>query len=362
MSAVQILSAIVIGLASDHAWSMAAGLLSTGKVTVAAVVDDGDHLRARACDTFGPVPAYRCLAQVPDDARFDVALVCSDNRAKAEVVPWCVARGSHVYMDKPLAATGTGAQAVAEAVARSADAGTRVMVAFHTVFDGVHDEARQLVADGALGRVYLARGVAGHGGLREGGVSDDFVDWLVDPARGGGGTFIDQACYLLDTFMDQLGDTIVEVDGTAVNLGERDYLPASVEDVSLATLRFAGGAVGVVDTKWHQVGPSPLRLSYHGTGGTLIDVGGRWELHTAAGVVPPLDWQRTTERDGVVSYTRATPPKDGYAGEAGYFVDRVLSGEPFHPALTVSAALRVQRVIDAFYASVRTGTRVAVAG
>ncbi|SDS45022.1 Gfo/Idh/MocA family protein [Jiangella sp. DSM 45060] len=351
------LSAIVIGLASDHAWSMADGLLSTGKVAIDAVVDGGEHRRAHAQKLLGPVTEYRSLADVPDDARFDIALVCSDNRAKADVVPWCLARGSHVYMDKPLAATGEGAAAIAAA------GGTgRVMVAFHTVFDGVHDEAKQLIADGALGRVYLARGVAGHGGLREGGVSDDFVDWLVDPDRGGGGTFIDQACYLLDTFMDQLGDTIVEVDGVAVNLGERDYLPAAVEDVSLATLRFAGGALGVIDTKWHQIGPSPLRLSYHGTRGTLIDYGGRWELHTAAGVVPPPAWQRTGEHGGVVSYARTTPPKDGYSGEAGYFVARVLSGEPFHPALTVTAALRVQRVIDAFYASARSGARVAVTG
>src|SRR5207249_9158095 len=51
----------------------------------------------------------------------------------------------------------------------------------------------------------------------------------------------------------------------------RDYLPSDVEDNSVAILRFASGALGVIDAKWGQVGPAPVRTSFHGTRGTLTN-------------------------------------------------------------------------------------------
>ena len=87
--------------------------------------------------------------------------------------------------------------------------------------------------------------------------------------KNGGGTFVDEACYLLDGFVDYLGP-IAEVSAFTAPIGHRDYLPADVEDNAVAILRFASGALGVIDAKWGQVGPAPLRTSFHGAQGTLI--------------------------------------------------------------------------------------------
>ncbi|MDR5701364.1 Gfo/Idh/MocA family protein [Agromyces aerolatus] len=351
--------AIVVGLASDHAWTMAEGLHLAG-APVSAVVDADAALRAKAGETFGEIAAYASLDEVPDGEMFDIALVTTDNAAKAEAIGWAVRRGSAVYADKPLSTSGAGADA---ALAAIGSATVPVMIAFHTVFDGVHDEAKQILQAGGIGQVHFVRGIAGHGGLKEAGVSSEFTEWLVDPERGGGGTFIDQGVYLLNTMMDQLGTPVVEVTGVAVNLGLREYIPAGVEDVSAAILRFEGGAVGVIDTKWMQIGRSPLRLAYHGTEGTLTDFGGHWILQTRVdGFAPPGAWRPEGEEAGLRTYRRDTPRSAGYAAEAAHLVRAAQEGAALHPAVSAAAAARVQHIVDAFYASVRAGAPIAVAG
>src|SRR5207248_3772717 len=126
--------------------------------------------------------------------------------------------------------------------------------AYHSAFNPVYDQVRALLQGGAIGRVYLARGVTGHGGPREFGCSEYFCEWLFDKERNGGGTFIDEACYLLDGFVDYLGP-IAEVSAFTAPIAataggsrrHRDYLPHDVEDNSVAILRFANGALGVID-------------------------------------------------------------------------------------------------------------------
>jgi predicted dehydrogenase len=348
---------IVVGLASDHAWTMAEGLRHAGS-PLAAVVESDPRLQKRAREIFGQIDVFATVEQVPDAEHYDVALITTDNAAKPAAIGWAIARGIPVYADKPLAASGDDATAVAAATETGA---VPVMVAFHTVFDGVHDEAKSILASGGVGDVYFVRGIAGHAGLKEAGVSNEFTAWLVDPVRGGGGTFIDQAVYLLNTFMDQLGTGITDVTGISQNLGLREYIPDEVEDVSAALLRFANGAIGVLDTKWAQIGRSPLRLAYHGTQGTLTDFGGHWLLQTRVKFAVPAEWALIDTEGDLRTYRRETPPSRGYVTEAQHLLHVVSSGTDLHPAVTAEAGARVQRVVDAFYESVRTGSAVSVA-
>src|SRR5690349_6973316 len=83
------------------------------------------------------------------------------------------APGVHVYSDKPMAATLAGAERIGQAVAR---AGITYMCAYHSAFNPVYDQVRALLQGGAIGRIYLARGVTGHGGPREFGCSEYFCE------------------------------------------------------------------------------------------------------------------------------------------------------------------------------------------
>jgi len=356
MSAQPVLRSVVVGLASDHAWTMARGLAEAG-APIVAIIEPDIARRKEARAKIGSVSEYSSLDEVPSTEHFDIALVTTDNVSKPAAIEWASRRGIAVYADKPLAASGAAAKALEIVVA---GAKKPIMVAFHTVFDGVHDEAKSLLQQGAIGRVHFVRGVAGHGGLKAANVSETFASWLVDPQRGGGGTFIDQAVYLLNTFMDQLDSQVTEVTGIASNFRGGDDIPDGVENISAALLRFDNGAIGVVDTKWLQVGSSPIRLAYHGTSGTLTDFGGHWILQTKCEPELPEGWTLESVGSGLRTYRRQTPASRGYVAESLHLIGTIQGSGQLHSALSVASAARVQHIVDAYYESVRSGAGVAV--
>jgi len=228
----------VVGMTSDHVWTMGDGLAALPEVELVAGAEAYAELRERATQQWGLARTYEDYETMLDREELDAILVCGDNAGKADVAEAAARRGVHVYQDKPMAATLAQADRILQAVESS---GITLMVAYHSAFGPLHNPVKQLIKQGAIGRPYLARGVTGHGGPIEFGCSHYFYEWLFDRARNGGGTFVDEACYLVDTFLDYLGP-ISEVSAFTAQIGHRDYLPADVEDnaVAIDEVRYAG--------------------------------------------------------------------------------------------------------------------------
>jgi predicted dehydrogenase len=236
----------IVGMTSDHVWAMGDGLAALPEVEMVAGAEPYLELRERAMQRWGLQRTYEDFQVMLEREELDAILVCSDNASKADIAGAAARRGIHVYQDKPMAATLAQADRILHAVASS---GITLMVAYHSAFNPIYDQVKGLIAAGAIGKVYLARGVTGHAGPVEIGCSKYFCEWLFDKQRNGGGAFVDEACYLVDAFLDYLGP-ITEVSAFTAQMGHRDYLPPDVEDNSVAILRFASGALGVIDAKW----------------------------------------------------------------------------------------------------------------
>jgi predicted dehydrogenase len=356
----------IAGMSSDHVWAMGDGLAAQPAVELVTGADRHRELRDEATRRWGLVSTHEELETMLERERLDAILICADNASKVEIVEAAAARGVHVYSDKPMAATLAGAERIARAVERS---GITYMCAYHSAFNPVYDQVRALLQGGAIGRVYLARGVTGHGGPREFGCSEYFCEWLFDKRKNGGGTFIDEACYLLDGFVDYLGP-IAEVSAFTAAIGHRDYLPADVEDNAVAILRFGDGALGVIDAKWGQVGPAPLRTSFHGTLGTLVTGPRGTELYSTADPSVPPGWE-PIDASALTAHGRAAAGLRGWrapdvprsqTGSAGpeqrYFVERALAGRPIEGAASLATARAVQEAIEAVYRSAESGRAV----
>ncbi|MFG1706947.1 Gfo/Idh/MocA family protein [Nonomuraea sp. M3C6] len=338
----------VVGLSSDHVWHLLDALRRQDGVEVVAVAEPSPALRERAATEIPGVTGHESAGQLLDCGSLDAVLVCCDNAAKAVVVPAALARGIAVYQDKPLAATVAQASAIAKALAEH---GGTLMCAWHTVFDPLYDEVGELVRGGLIGDVRFARGLAGHAGLTGLGVSGDFRAWLTDPERGGGGSFVDQAGYVLTAFADYVGP-VRRISGFGGRIDPG--LPARIEDNTAAIVEFESGALGSVDTRWGQIGPLPLRYAFHGGKGTVSCFYDRWEIVTEAA---RLDgWDPMPAPPGLHGFRRAVQPRSGYDDEARYFVEHLRSGEPMKRAVSVESALHVQSMIAAYYASVEQGT------
>lgn len=356
----------IAGMTSDHVWGMGDGLASLPEVELVSAAEGYSELREQGAKRWGFERTYADVETMLGREELDAIMVCGDSASKAPIAEAAARRGVHVYQDKPIAATLEQADRILKAVETS---GITLMVAYHTAFGGNYAELRNLV-QGAIGKVFLARGVQGHGGPKEFGCSEYFCEWLFDRSKNGGGCFIDEACYILDTFLDYVGP-VAEVSAFTTQMGHRTYLPPDVEDNSVAILRFVNGALGVIDTKWGQVGPAPVRFSYHGDRGTLAMGLQGTELYSTANPSMPEGWSpfEVKVRPGpgggsapseLKAWRAGEVPFGGYRGgaEQRYFVDHVLSERPIEGPVSPRFARQVQEVIEAIYRSAETGQSV----
>jgi predicted dehydrogenase len=354
----------IVGMSSDHVWAMGDGLSAQPGVRIVAAAEAHRELRAQASSRWGVDGLYPDAASMLEKEKLDAILICGDNASKPEAVELAAARGVHVYSDKPMASTLAGAERIRAAVERS---GITYMCAYHSAYNPVYDQVKGLLDAGAIGQVYLARGVTGHAGPKEFGCSEYFCEWLFDKGRNGGGTFIDEACYLLDAFVHYLGP-VAEVSAFTSQIGHRDYLPADVEDNAVAILRFKNGALGVIDAKWGQVGPAPVRTSYHGTHGTISSGPHGTELYSTLGPTVPVGWESI---DTGAGHGRQLPGLKGWrapevprsqTGSGGpeqkHFVESVRAKRQVEGAASGPVARDVQEAIEAVYRSAESGRSV----
>jgi predicted dehydrogenase len=349
----------VVGLSSDHVWAMGDGLVRHGRVDLVAAADDDVRLRKRAAERWGLGRTYASHLEMFEAESVAAVLVCCDNAAKAGIVKEAADRGVHAYVDKPMAASLDQARRMYAAATAN---GVTLMVAYHHTFSPWYEDLSRVVREGMLGPVYLARGAVGHAGPKEFGCSEEFCAWLFDGSRSGGGSFADEGCYVVDEFVDRLG-RIAEVSAFTAQMGHRSYLPPDVEDNAVAILRFGSGALGLIDAKWGQAGPSPVFTSYHGLDGTLSILPDRADLSIRRPAEPGPGWQPVELSGEIRSWRRnqPRPPDAGWDGrEQDVFLQHLDSADPLEGPSGPAAALHVQEVIEAVYTSARTGRAIRV--
>jgi predicted dehydrogenase len=333
----------IVGMTSDHVWDMGANLAAVPNVELVTGAEPYEELRQRAVAQFGLKSVYADQREMYAKEKVDAILVCSDNAAKVGIVEEAARHGVHVYQDKPMAATLAQADRM---IALAEGSGIKVMVAYHTYFSAAYGKVKGWLDAQAIGKTYLARALIGHAGPKEVGCDPYFCEWLFDREKNGGGTFIDEGCYAISTFLDYLGP-VEEVAAFMNQIGHRDYLPPDVEDNSVAILKFKNGVLGILDSKWGQIGSMPYGSSYHGTEGTILV--GRGALSLYSRKVLPADLEGWAE---VPSPRQARP---GVGSEPAYFVRCILEDKPLEGPVSPRGARATQEVIEAAYRSAATG-------
>jgi len=175
------------------------------------------------------------------------------------------AHGKHVLVEKPMALNPAQCREMIEAC-RSAD--VRLGVAYRRRLFPQVVRARELIADGAIGRVTLVRG------HYSGRMDLDPSAWRLDPAVSGGGAMLDMACHRLEVMLN-LGGEVTEVAAMVDTIAQ----PWAVDDTGCLVLRFASGALGVHSTTL----TSPPRYDFVQVDGTegklLLDPMEHWADH-----------------------------------------------------------------------------------
>lgn len=213
------------------------------------------------------VTDYRQITENPD---VDVVHICSPNHLHAEELLSAIAAGKHIYCDKPLTGTLDEAKRVQEALAGYT--GTAQMT-FHNRFFPATLRARQMVEEGAIGKLLEFRCAYLHSGSSD---PQAPLKWKLCAAAGGG-VIADLGAHALD-LVEYLAGPVASIlaeshiaypDRPSVENPDR-RVPVDAEDCAMMLLRTRCGALGHVEaTKIATGTEDELRLETHGSDGAM---------------------------------------------------------------------------------------------
>ncbi|MFD4638207.1 Gfo/Idh/MocA family protein [Lentzea sp. NPDC058436] len=368
-----------MGAAHSQAWRVAPRFFDLPVRPVMSVLAGRDADRTRAAaERLGWADSTTDWKSVLDRDDVHVVDICTPGDTHAEIAVAALDAGKHVLCEKPMANSVDEAVAMAEAAARAAQRGVRAMVGFSYRRVPALGLARDLVAQGRLGRIHHVR-------------AQYLQDWIVDPAaplswrldkeKAGSGALGDIGAHIVDATQFVLGDTISEVMGTLVTFvperplatshsglsgtASEETGPVTVDDAALFLARFGSGALGSFEaTRFANGRKNALRIEVNGSAGSLA-----FDFED----MNVLEFFDGTEDPAVSGFRRilVTEPGHPYVGAwwpaghgLGYehafthqavdLVRAIAAGTD--PAPTFADGLQVQRVLAAVEDSATSGT------
>jgi UDP-N-acetyl-2-amino-2-deoxyglucuronate dehydrogenase len=191
-------------------------------------------------DAIGHPRVEGVVLATPNDVHEEQALVCAE-------------RGRPVFVEKPIADSVEAGERMRRACA---EAGVTLMVGHAFRRLGAARRVKQLVEEGALGRVVLAEAnMSLPGSFRPGA-------WRAHRERNPGGPIMQLGIHHLDTLAYWLGP-IRRASGRFAHVQTQ----ADIDDVGVVTLEFESGALGTLTGSY--VSPKTLSLRLLGTEGVL---------------------------------------------------------------------------------------------
>ena len=159
-------------------------------VTVTALAEPDESNRERAQHLVPDAKAFRGVEEMLSSAALDAVAICLPNALHAEACVAAFARGLHVYLEKPLAASLYEGRAILDAWRKAGSVG---MIGFNYRFNPLYESARESLQSGGLGEIVAVRSVFSlpvheipawkNGAAAGGGVLFDLASHHVDLAR-----------------------------------------------------------------------------------------------------------------------------------------------------------------------------------
>jgi 1,5-anhydro-D-fructose reductase (1,5-anhydro-D-mannitol-forming) len=217
------------------------------------------------------------------DSDINAVYISSRNDQHAAHAIAAAEAGKHILLEKPMALTVSDARAI---VASADRAGVQLAVNHHLPGSPLHVTARQLVADGRIGRLYSAR--VNHAVL----LPEHLRGWRLADVPGGGVVFditVHDASVLNRLFGGEPRRVI------ALGVSQAPWNRAGTQDSVMTTIEYPAGASGVPGlAQTHDAFTVPYpgtSMEIHGESGAIIigdamtqDTPGTVELHTASGI------------------------------------------------------------------------------
>lgn len=225
----------ILGIGMYAVYNHVPQLRETGRVEVVACARRNPERLAMAQQALQIEHGYTDWRRMLEEEPLDAVVVSTPHHAHVEPTLAALERGLHVLVDKPMALTSTEAWTMVEA----AEKANRVLMVSGSRIKGKWQMVKSQIADGLIGRVQQINWAVSTYrrwfwesadipadtfalfdtiGLPRAFYAD-WQDWHRDPAKMGGGAFVDLGIYQLDLLLWLAGAPAVEVVAFTKNAG-----------------------------------------------------------------------------------------------------------------------------------------------
>jgi predicted dehydrogenase len=310
----------------DIARTHAGAWLTLGNKAVITAVSDVVEDSARGmARRVGEANVYTDYHRLLEDPEVEAVDICLPHNLHRDAIIAGARAGKHVICEKPLCLSLDEAEEIGGEVRAS---GVTMMCAHNQLFDPAVLKAREMLKDGALGKVFMAR------------TCDCFRHtkpltewgWRAVAKTMGGGCLIDTGYHPTYLLLNLVGQEPVEVSAVS----GRYYISSlDGEDSALMIVKFAEGAMGEVLTSWAWDWPDgSWQFQILGEKGQLFGRGRTL-------LFKPNGWQPATLE---------LPPNNNFAAELEHFADSVANGT--RPINTNADGTAVLKLILGAYRSI----------
>jgi predicted dehydrogenase len=333
----KILHVGVAGLTHDHVHNIM-HQFRRGEVIIAGIAESDPQLIARYKKTYQLPDSlfYNDLASLIAHTHPDAVLAYNAISQHLGVVETCAPKGISVMVEKPLATTVKDAERIAALAARYH---IHVLVNYETTWYDTNQQLFEMVKANDIGTPRKMVVHDGHEGPKEIGCSPDFLQWLTDPVKNGGGAIRDFGCYGAN-LMTWLMHGKAPIAVTAVTRHLKPSVYPKVDDDATILLEYPD-ATGIIEASWNW----PFSIK-------------DWEVFGTTGYLHALNNKQLIKRiknttDSVTVHPAAWRDNIPY-------LSAVLSGsiDPGDDLSSLANNLIVVRILEAASQSAKEGRRI----
>ncbi|MXQ55226.1 inositol 2-dehydrogenase [Shimazuella alba] len=193
--------------------------------------------------------------QILDDPEIDAVLICSPTDTHPQILIEAAEAGKHIFCEKPVSFSLTESQ---QAVRKAVELGRKLQVGFNRRFDHNFQRVRSMVETNEIGVPHLLKITS----RDPEPPSDEYI-------AHSGGIFIDMSIHDFDMARFLIGSEVVEVYVQGAALIDPVFSKYDDVDTAIISLKFASGALGVIDNSRKAIYGYDQRVEILGSKGSV---------------------------------------------------------------------------------------------
>lgn len=242
------LNVVVAGLNHDHVY-LIMNSFEKGEVNIIGIAESDANLISRFKTRYKLHDSLfnADLSLLLKSRKPEVVLAYNAISDHLAVVEAAAPLGISVMVEKPLATTVKDAERMAALARRHK---IQLLTNYETTWYSSNQEAYKRIKGGReIGLIRKMVVHDGHQGPKEINVSKEFLSWLTDPVKNGGGAIVDFGCYGAN-LMTWLMDGQAPIAVTAITRQIKKKVYPNVDDDATILLEYPG-ATGIIEASWN---------------------------------------------------------------------------------------------------------------